>query len=271
MPTVISLYIIKMLLLITLEQRKEMAYPPAPLAEATSLPDPAECLSQRFPPPAGYQRKAAGKGEMIAYLRGLPLKTKGSLVSYYDGRLKHNPGIYDAVIDLPIGHKNLHQCADAAIRLRAEYLWKMGRYGDIRFNFLSDSKPRYYLDYVKGDLSYPAFWNYLEYIFQYANTASLYEELEPVPDLKEIRAGDVFIEKKQPYGHAVIVLDVATNARGEKAVLLGQSYMPAQEIQVLSNRNNPGISPWYEIRAGDRHIYTPEWTFRKEHLKRWRK
>lgn len=269
MSAFISLCILKMLLCITLDQGEEATIRSS-APEASILPVPDDCLSRRFPPPAGYHRRETGSGEMITYLRDLPLKAKGSLVSYYDGRLKLNPGIYDAVIALPIGHKNLHQCADAAIRLRAEYLWKTGRYDDIRFNFLSDGRPRYYLDYVKGDLSYPAFWNYLEYIFQYANTASLYEELAPVHDLKEIRAGDVFIEKKQPYGHAVIVLDVATNARGEKAVLFGQSYMPAQDIQVLSNRNHPAISPWYEIRSGDRHIYTPEWTFRKEHLKRWR-
>ena len=110
-------------------------------------------------------------------------------------------------------------------------------------------------------------WNYLEQIFTYCGTLSLSKELKPakVPD---IQPGDVFIKGGSP-GHAVIVLDVARHKEtGKKIFLLGQSYMPAQEIQVLINPMNADLSPWYSEDFGE-VLYTPEWTFYTYELKRF--
>jgi hypothetical protein len=49
--------------------------------------------------------------------------------------------------------------------------------------------------------------------------------------------------------------------------MLAQSYMPAQDIQVLVNQGNASISPWYIMAEGP--IETPEWTFAPEDLKRF--
>jgi hypothetical protein len=38
-----------------------------------------------------------------------------------------------AVMDLPVGNKDLQQCADAIMRLRAEYLYRPGQFNSIRF------------------------------------------------------------------------------------------------------------------------------------------
>jgi hypothetical protein len=170
-------------------------------------------------------------------------------------------------VDMPIGNKNLHQCADAVLRLRAEYLFKNKRYQDIHFNFLSDGKPRHYNDFVGNDRSYDRFWDYMEHIFEFANTTSLFNEMNTVSKPDDVRIGDVLIEKKTPYGHAVIIVDMIQNPSGKKLVLLAQSYMPAQEIQILTNKNNPTLSPWYELKKGE--IMTPEWTFKSEHLRRF--
>ncbi len=71
-------------------------------------------------------------------------------------------------------------------------------------------------------------------------------------------------------GHAVVVLDVAkNNDNGETVFMVAQSYMPAQEIQVLKNFNNPNISPWYNLNEVDDKFYTPEWTFSKDELMRF--
>ncbi|CAN5117739.1 hypothetical protein BH09BAC6_BH09BAC6_31750 [soil metagenome] len=69
-------------------------------------------------------------------------------------------------------------------------------------------------------------------------------------------------------GHAVIVMDVATNNSGKKIYLLAQSYMPAQDIHVLKNPMDQDLSPWYEVND-DYIIQTPEYTFRQNELMRW--
>ena len=48
--------------------------------------------------------------------------------------------------------------------------------------------------------------------------------------------------------------------------LLAQSYMPAQEIQIL--RNPVAESPWYRAAASG-PLPTPEWPFRYEELRRF--
>jgi len=226
-------------------------------------------LSARFPPPAGFERVPNTPHSFGEYLRTLPLKPPGSPVLYYNGEAKSNPNIYVAVVDLPIGKKDLHQCADAVMRLFAEYFYQQKMYEKIHFNFISDSKPRYYLDYVKGDTSRPTFWKYMEYIFASANTRSLQQELKPVPKYTDMRIGDVFIQTGNPYGHAILIVDVAKNPKtGETVFLLAQSYMPAQETQILSNQNDDAISPWYALDTLNPDIYTPEWLFHQKDLRR---
>ena len=79
--------------------------------------------------------------------------------------------------------------------------------------------------------------------------------------------GYVFIKGGYP-GHAVIVMDVAENETGEKVFLLAQSYMPAQDMHILKNPNNPALSPWYSIDE-TQDLRTPEWTFSWDQLRRF--
>ena len=224
-------------------------------------------IISRFKVPDGYTRKVNTENSFGYYLQHLPLKDFSTEVKYYDGRIKKNNNVYVSVVDLAIGTKNLHECADAVMRLKAEWLFKHKRFSEIHFNFLSDGKPRYYNDYVKGDNSYKKFWSYLENVFAFANTASLHDEMKKVDDINDLLPGDVLIEKKNPYGHVVIVVDMAENEKGEKIVLLAQSYMPAQEIQILVNPNDSELSPWYHLKEGD--IVTPEWYFTSENHRRF--
>jgi len=83
-----------------------------------------------------------------------------------------------------------------------------------------------------------------------------------------MQIGDVFIQGGSP-GHCVIVVDMAHDPKtGEKIFILAQSYMPAQDIQILKNPSNAAISPWYSVDFGD-VLKTPEWTFTKGDLKRF--
>ncbi|MCW5923534.1 MAG: DUF4846 domain-containing protein [Saprospiraceae bacterium] len=258
---------------------------PSDTKTTTEAPQPApdSLLCQRFSPPQGYERVTADSSAFAHYLRYLPLKPVGSKVLLHDGREKSNSGVYDAVVDMPIGKKDLHQCADAIIRLRAEYLWRKGRYRDIHFNLTNGFRVDYER-WRKGERvkvtgnrtsweqksapsdSYETFWQYLELVFTYAGTLSLSKEMQAV-DVATMQIGDVFIQGGSP-GHAVIVVDMATNEAGQKVFLLAQSYMPAQEIQVLKNSSDGRLSPWYSADFGE-VLETPEWKFRRSDLKRF--
>lgn len=242
-----------------------------------------QTIPDRFIPPEGYERKFLELNSFANYLRHLPLKPIGSKVLYYNGEMKSNDEVYAAVVDMPIGKKDLHQCADAVMRLRADYLYVQKRYQDIHFNFTNGFRVDY-SEYVKGkriviqgNKTYwkqsaspsntaQGFEKYKEQIYMYAGTLSLSKELVPVK-IENMQIGDVFIQGGSP-GHAVIVVDMVENNQGGKMFMLAQSYMPAQEIQILVNPKDPKISPWYSL--GDWwDLYTPEWNFTDEDLKRF--
>lgn len=118
------------------------------------------------------------------------------------------------------------------------------------------------------DYSYKTFRAYLDVVFAYAGTLSLAKELKAV-GVTSMQIGDVFIQGGSP-GHAVIVVDMAENPiTGEKLYLLAQSYMPAQDIQVLINPKDRSKSPWYVLKGGG-NILTPEWEFTSGNLKRFK-
>lgn len=254
------------------------------LANTVAITAKSNTVESRFNPPTGFTRTKVDSTSFTQYLRNLPLKPKGSKVSYFNGRVKTNFGVYEAVIDLPIGKRDLHQCADAVIRLRAEYLFEQKRYSDIHFNFTNGFKADYnnwkngkriivqgnkvfWKQKTNPSNSPKVFWKYLEMVFSYAGTASLSKELKS-KEITDIEAGDVFIKGGFP-GHAVIVMDIAENPKtGKKMFLLAQSYMPAQELQILKNPNSSKDSPWYSSDFTG-NLITPEWVFKKNELKRF--
>lgn len=85
---------------------------------------------------------------------------------------------------------------------------------------------------------------------------------------ENMQIGDVFIQGGSP-GHAVIIVDMAIDNKGNKLYMLAQSYMPAQELQILKNQTHIDISPWYKLNLTDTEISTPEWNFTNKDLKRF--
>lgn len=203
----------------------------------------------------------------------------------HNGEEKYNQDVHAAVLNVSVGEADLQQCADAVMRLRAEYLLATERPEEIRFNFVNGFTADYER-WRKGDRirvngnstswttgaaptsGRKAFDQYLQKVFMYANTASLEKELKPVP-LKDIRIGDVLIHGGFP-GHAVLVVDRAVNAQsGETEVLLAQSYMPAQDIHVLKNPIRGDANPWYNLKDMVGEVRTMEWTFDVDELRRF--
>jgi len=220
-----------------------------------------------IPPPAGYQRTVSSPSSFGQYLRSVALKTDNDTVFQHDGEPKSRQDVHHAILTIDVGTRDLQQCADACMRLRGEYLFAQKRYDEIHFNFLRDNNPRYYKDHADNEHSYKSFRKYMDYIFSYANTASLRREL-PSVSVDDMQIGDIFIQQGLPYGHAVMVVDMAENAEGKKIFMIAQSYMPAQDIHILKNFNNSSISPWYSVEFGD-SLITPQWDFYATDLKRF--
>lgn len=240
-------------------------------------------IEERYLTLEGYNRVEVDRNSFGEFLRNQKLKPYGEKALYYDGREKNKKDVYDSVIDVEIGDRDLHQCADAIMLLRGEYLYSIGKYEDIRFNFVSGFKAKYKnwmegyrikvdgnnVSYYKGaepSNTYENFRKYMDMVMAYSSTLSLEKELESI-DVEDIEIGDVFIIGGSP-GHAVIVMDMAINDNGEKTFILAQSYMPAQQTQILINPMDKSISPWYSLK-GKEKLITPEWTFELDQFKRF--
>jgi len=215
---------------------------------------PTDIITKRFSPPTGYVREATQPNSFAAYLQNLPLKPAGTHTQTYLGQTARTDAYTAAVVDVSVGKQDLQQCADAVMRLRGEYLYYQKKYSGIAFNFTSGFKCDY-IHYANGyryqndkwvlkskpDYSYKTFLNYMNLVFSYAGTLSLNKELKKVNTADELKIGDVFIHGGSP-GHCFIVVDVAENTVHKKMFLLAQSFMPAQNIQVLQNG-----SPWFSL------------------------
>lgn len=185
---------------------------------------------------------------------------KSKTVYCWDGSLKKNQSVQFAVLDIPVGKKDLQQCADAVIRLRAEYLFAQKRFSEIIF---IDNAGKVH-DW-KGGSNRSSFERYLEQVFGWCGSASLERQLVPLDDQESISPGDVFIKGGFP-GHAMIVVDVAVNSHGQRLFMLAQSYMPAQDIHIVNNPLEKEINPWYSLNDT---IITPEWLFYRSQLRKW--
>ena len=256
-----------------------------PLSQSKPLINPdGQTLHERIGLPPGYQRVQPSTHSFGHYLQHLPLKPHGAPVLLFNGQEK-NRQVHVAVIDIDVSNKDLQQCADAVMRLRAEYLYGQKAYDQIQFHytngFLADyatwrqgkrivvqGNRCYWKSTSSPSIDYASFRKYLEQVFIYAGTLSLEKELAPA-SYTDLQIGDVLIQGGSP-GHAVLVVDKALSEDGRPPIyLLVQSYMPAQEIHVLKNLNKPAISPWYPLDPSAASIQTPEWRFAPTNLKRF--
>ncbi len=234
----------------------------AAIASRVSNPWNAKHLGE-LPPPIGFRRVEATEGSYGAFLRDLPLKKRGSIVKLYTGGNANLQLLSAAVVDISV-LSNDEQCADMTMRLRAEYLWSQGRYGDICFTSL-DGKAN---PYTGGD-SRKALESYLRRMYGICNTTSVFLETKERP-LEEIQPGDVLVyktRKKGHYGHAILVADVAKRSDGKIAVLCVEGNTPAREAHVVRNPN-PLRNPWF-ILSGDEGYQVSFFHFHRNELRHY--
>ncbi|HLX65921.1 MAG TPA: DUF4846 domain-containing protein [Puia sp.] len=218
-----------------------------------------------IPVPASYHRVAEGVGSFGAWLRTLPLK-KGTTVYLYNGKPKENQDAQFAVLDVSVGHEDLQQCADAVMRMRAEYLYSRGEYGAITF-YTEQGVRLNFADWT-ADRRRPAFDAYLKKVFTYCSTRTLAKQLVRA-SFDAVEPGDVLIRAGSP-GHAMLVVDVAEDGTGHRVYLLAQSYMPAQDIHIVKNPSDD-LSPWYRADSTFGIVETPEYVFKTNELRKWAK
>jgi hypothetical protein len=184
------------------------------------------------------------------------------------------------IIPYDVGKADLQQCADALMRLRAEYLFAQQKIDAIGFHFTGGQYYSFH-DYCNGKKVVPAgndikFTNsnaeeknhaslrkYLDIVYTYASTISLAKELKITDDFE---VGTVVIHPGSP-GHCFIIIDEAMNGAGEKLFKLAEGYTPAQSIYVLRNIWEDEKTAWHKLKEGT--IETASYTFSNYQLKKF--
>lgn len=255
------------------------------LAEWRGDLPPVQPLEERFAVPPGHVRVPLEAGSFGAWLRGLPIRLDRTGVRSYLGEEITAPAA--AVVALDLGRGDLQQCADTILRLHAEYLWASGRADGAAYHLTSGDLWRF-KDWVAGEVvtarssrvtrspgppraaDHPSFRRWLQRLFVWAGSRSLATDSRPVGAFEAIRPGDLFLDPGSP-GHAVLVLDVAAVEGGARVALLGQGFMPAQELHVLES-SGPGVlgGVWFPLpEAADDILVIPGWgTFRRSSARR---
>lgn len=227
-----------------------------------------------FAPPKGFTRVAAPAGSFAEFLRGLPLRPAGAAVNAYDGRQLHEADDtrIAAVAELDVSPTDIQQCADSVIRLHAEWVWSAGDRNSIAYHFLSGDLAKWpsyaggsrpviegnkvgWAQTAKAASDHATFRKYLDVVFNYASTISVAKMSSKPVERSDLRAGDFFVLPGGP-GHAILILDVAEDAKGRRVALLGQGFMPAQDFQVLRDTSR-SHSAWFPLDGDD--VDTPFW------------
>ena len=226
--------------------------------------------------PQGYKRVEYPKGSFQDYLRNYKLKPFGTKIINYDDTEYFWQGGHIGVLEIPVPKNGLQQCADALIRIRSEYLWDSDRKDEIGFNFTSGhycSWKQYaegYRPKINGNKvsfhkkasinhSKDNFYKYLNLIYMYSGTLSLFNELPKIDSAKDLIIGDMLIKGGSP-GHIVMICDEVINYKDDKLFLLFQGNTPAQSVHLVKNLEDVKISPWYELKK-DSEISVSNYTF----------
>jgi len=219
-----------------------------------------------IPLPEGYTRVPVQPGSFAEWLHNINLR-KNNTVYLYNGQPIAQQELHYAVLDISTGTKDLQQCADAIMRLRAEYYFSRKEYGKI--NFTSGASAYNFNSFAARQqcFSHDCLLQFMEKVFINCGTYTVDEMTKPTA-LTGVQGGDVFVKAGAP-GHAMVVVDVAQNAAGDKIYLLAQGFMPAQDMHIVINPASSALSPWFSASANT-SIVTPGWAFNPNQFKRWK-
>jgi hypothetical protein len=205
-------------------------------------------------------------------------ETKGDILDFRGNRISNQSKHFALLSSFDVGSRDLQQCADALIRLRAEYLFAESKFDEISFRFTSGERFSY-TDYLAGKRpaatssrnavytvasspnNHQSLRKYLDIVYTYTNTIALERDLKPASGFA---IGTIVVHGGSP-GHCFIIIDETTNEKGQKVYKLAESYMPAQTIYILKNAVDD--SPWH-LLSKDR-ITTASYDFRTFSLRKF--
>ena len=247
---------------------QEMDWYPWIKHSAGPRPKAVSILRQRFGDPPGYQRIAVNPETIGEWLRFLPLAPADTPVTDAAGKsaLATWANFAAAVVAIDM---HAEESADALLRLHAE--WRFSR-GDRSMIYASNTgKPMPFSRWIAGERlivkkqawnwafktapianpSYADLRNFLDAAYQWSDPRALAIQGK-VLDGNDVAPADYFVHAgKDPT--MVIVLDVAKNAAGDPAMLLGHVAAPHQSMYVMRATKD---SPWFTPKPG-REIAVP--------------
>ena len=192
-----------------------------------------------IPAPQGYTRIVYPEASYSHYLRHLPLKPDQRILRYDGKRVWGLLYRIYAVVDKPLLFKaDLEQCADFSMRLWADYHRDRGRLEDL-YLFDYNGRRKYFRD------SRRPFEKYLRWHMAYSNSYSIKKGARRIED-HQLQPGDMFVQNTDGgVGHVSVIVDAAQDARGERAYLIGFSFMPAQEFHIEKAARRFGPEGWF--------------------------
>lgn len=240
-------------------------------------------IRDRIPAPEGYTWIIEESGSFGEFLQRSEVKADGSPILDFRQEPIGNQNEHVAVLNYDVGFSDLQQCADAVIRLRAEYLFQQKRFDEIQFHFTSGDLFRWN-DYKNGfrakvspsnqvvfedaaptDSSYQNFRKYLNAVYMYAGTISLNKETHKVSNNNQIKSGDILVTPGSP-GHAVMIVGRAKNKAGNILYLIAEGYTPAQSIHIITNPF-AGTNPWYSLDVNKHPTITARYVFSQTNIR----
>ena len=103
---------------------------------------------KNIPLPKGYKRVIGDTASFGRWLENIDLK-KDRTVYQFDGSIKYNQAAQFAVLNISTGKKDLQQCADAVMRLRAEYFYARNNFDRIIFTDNNYTPYKYKYPYTR--------------------------------------------------------------------------------------------------------------------------
>jgi hypothetical protein len=205
-------------------------------------------IRNSIPVPDGYRRATYPGGSFSHYIQNLDLKDQ-PIIRDYQGKTIAS-AFYDVweVVQMPLlFQSDLEQCADFAMRFWAEYHKALGKLDQL---YLFDYNGKKKLFRLSGK----PYAEFLKWAFANTNSHSLKRGCKEVA-ADQVVPGDLLVQNERGgIGHVSVILDTCQSKEGKRLLLIGYSFMPAQEFHIERSRAQYGIEGWFTLEGYTQYL-----------------